>query len=576
MPDVYIIKEVTTMKKTRILALVLVAMLIFSLAACAPQTETTGSEPAGTTTTKEPGGTTTSSDQTAVTEGIELTVWAGQRSNVESLEDNRFTDYYEDLTGVHINWITYVDELSTQFNLSIASGEYPDMYLLPSFSTAQVQQAIDAGAIIPIDSYFSDYAPNFSKLMEIDPEMKKDLTAPDGHMYSFVRYLGFENYVTSHKLWIFEPWLEASGLDMPTTLDDLKEVLIYFRDNDMNGNGDPDDEAPMMGSSMILSNASDPMVAIIDCFEVITDDWLVADEDGNINTMATTDDYRAGLSYANMLFEEGLMAEETYTQDINTFRTVTSVSTDDQVIVGVTGGPDYARYVTSAYVNAYKNYNYIPPLKKDESSEPQTILQPRGYYMTSLITSECEYPEAAVKWLDTGLTPEIQVTSAFGWEDEHWTRISESPETGIVFELTDKSLYEEGAATQNQTWSLDWWEFGTYQGPLYRPFTQQYKEGTDIYYKETRQSEATEAYREFAKLSGIPTGNFWVQDDDLKAERAELSGLISEYIKASYTEFIMGVRDVDDDSVWQAYVDELNAMDLDRYFEISEQYYFGN
>lgn len=39
-------------------------------------------------------------------------------------------------------------------------------------------------------------------------------------------------------------WLDKLGLEVPTTLAELKEVLIAFRDGDPNGNG-IQDEIPM-------------------------------------------------------------------------------------------------------------------------------------------------------------------------------------------------------------------------------------------------------------------------------------------------------------------------------------------
>lgn len=558
------------MKKTRVLSLALVVLMVCGLGAC-----TKASNP-GASETSTNAGAASPSTSAAVTTGVELNVWAPLRTTVSSLEDNRFTDWYEKQTGIHINWTTYVDDLPTQFNLSIASGDFPDVYINYKFSPAQIQQAVEAGAAIPMNPYLADYAPNYSRLLELDPELKKQVSAPDGSIYSFADYRAFNNnYGTSHKLWIYEPWLKDSGLPMPTTLDELEQVMIYFRDHDMNGNGDTTDEWPMMGSSMILSNASDPLINIIDCFEVVTDNWLRADESKKITTMATTDNYRAGLSYANKLYKEGLVAPETYTQNINTFRTVTSVASDDQVVVGVTGGPDFARFVTATYVNAYKNYTPVPPLKKDNNSQPQTILQPSSCTMQTLITPVCKYPEAAIKWLDGGFEPLNQITSAFGFEGEHWTRISESPETGIVFELTDKSIYETGASTQNTTWSPDWLEFPTYQGDLYRAFTQKFKEGTNDYIRETKQQAANKAYQAVAKPDGLPHGNLWDVDEALQNEVTELGTNITNYITTSYAEFISGTRDVNDDATWQAYKDELDNMGLDRYIELSEQLSFG-
>ena len=46
-------------------------------------------------------------------------------------------------------------------------------------------------------------------------------------------------------MFINKTWLDNLGLEVPTTLGELKDVLIAFRDNDANGNGDTTDEIPL-------------------------------------------------------------------------------------------------------------------------------------------------------------------------------------------------------------------------------------------------------------------------------------------------------------------------------------------
>ena len=41
----------------------------------------------------------------------------------------------------------------------------------------------------------------------------------------------------SQKMFIYEPWLDALGLEMPTTTEEFYKVLVAFRDMDPNGNG---------------------------------------------------------------------------------------------------------------------------------------------------------------------------------------------------------------------------------------------------------------------------------------------------------------------------------------------------
>ncbi len=45
----------------------------------------------------------------------------------------------------------------------------------------------------------------------------------------------------SHKAWIYQPWLDKLGLKIPTTTDELEQVLLAFKDKDPNGNGKADE-----------------------------------------------------------------------------------------------------------------------------------------------------------------------------------------------------------------------------------------------------------------------------------------------------------------------------------------------
>ena len=57
-----------------------------------------------------------------VDEPYELDIWAPLNANIEDLETNETTLYYEEMTGVHINWTQVSGELPTKLNLSISSG----------------------------------------------------------------------------------------------------------------------------------------------------------------------------------------------------------------------------------------------------------------------------------------------------------------------------------------------------------------------------------------------------------------------------------------------------------------------
>lgn len=50
------------------------------------------------------------------------------------------------------------------------------------------------------------------------------------------------------RFWYNQQWLERLDLAVPTTLDELYNVLVAFRDEDADGDGETDDEIPFSGS----------------------------------------------------------------------------------------------------------------------------------------------------------------------------------------------------------------------------------------------------------------------------------------------------------------------------------------
>ncbi|MGI6696147.1 MAG: extracellular solute-binding protein [Christensenellales bacterium] len=119
-----------------------------------------------------------------VDEKITLDVWCYQRATVEDLWTNRMTEWYEEKTNIHINWIIVPQaEETTKLNLSIASGEYPDIYLT-YFSAAQANQLGTQGVLIPLNDLIEKHAYYTTKRLEANPEYKEWITAPNGNIYT--------------------------------------------------------------------------------------------------------------------------------------------------------------------------------------------------------------------------------------------------------------------------------------------------------------------------------------------------------------------------------------------------------
>lgn len=104
----------------------------------------------------------------------------------------------------------------------------------------------------------------------------------------------------------------AVGFPAPTTLDEFADVLRAFRDLDANGNGDPTDE--VLYSAHNWRNC---MRGILPGFGLNFNFNFPVTYDETTNTMAfaaTTDAFKAALEYMKMLYSEGLLDQEIFSQ----------------------------------------------------------------------------------------------------------------------------------------------------------------------------------------------------------------------------------------------------------------------
>ncbi|WP_353625622.1 extracellular solute-binding protein [Bacillus sp. JCM 19041] len=158
-----------------------------------------------------------------VKEPIELTFFTGKSEpNSNNFEETYVWSTYEDMTDIKVNFqLNAFDSLSERRNLVITSGDYPDAFYSSRLSSSDLATYGEQGILIPLDDMIEEYAPNFHAALEKHPDMRKGLTMPDGHIYSFPSYYtpDFLPMLIGVPLWINDEWLEEvawNGQQQPT------------------------------------------------------------------------------------------------------------------------------------------------------------------------------------------------------------------------------------------------------------------------------------------------------------------------------------------------------------------------
>ena len=137
------------------------------------------------------GGNETGSAEVDLTGEIpeNLTIFCNLGANVSSAGGSSWNDtmtfqLMEEKTGCHVEWQHPASGAAKErFNMMIVSGEYPDAIV---YNWTDVNGGIESyvadEVIVDLTPYIETCMPNFNKLLEENPDFKKDVVTDDGRI----------------------------------------------------------------------------------------------------------------------------------------------------------------------------------------------------------------------------------------------------------------------------------------------------------------------------------------------------------------------------------------------------------
>ncbi|MBD2864727.1 extracellular solute-binding protein [Paenibacillus oceani] len=127
---------------------------------------------------------------------------------------------------------------SERLQLSLTTGDYPDVVYFPSTSDAAFLKAVKDGVIVPIDEYLKS-ADNVKKY-SYDISWDSLRVNNDGKIYGIPR----TTVIRSDGYWLRKDWLDKLNIKLPDnneiTLDQMIEIMRKFSKEDPDGNGKHD------------------------------------------------------------------------------------------------------------------------------------------------------------------------------------------------------------------------------------------------------------------------------------------------------------------------------------------------
>ena len=191
---------------------------------------------------------------------ISFNVYSSKNASALDYNDMKIMQDLYDSTNVFVSWENVSESVyGQQKNLIFGNAnDRPDAIYHAGMSAGEIIKYAQRNVLLPISDYL-EYMPNFAKILEERPDIKSQLTSEDGKIYSLPRVeemglLQSPNILFLNKNWAAEA-IDAGAVNglgkdalkdgLTLTAAQMEQLLIYFRDNDMNGNGKTDDERPL-------------------------------------------------------------------------------------------------------------------------------------------------------------------------------------------------------------------------------------------------------------------------------------------------------------------------------------------
>ena len=436
--------------------------------------------------------------------------------------------------NVDVTWTTISgDGADEKLGLILSSNELPDM-VFSGLGTTKIVSYASKGIIRQMEDLIeAGYAPNLKKILDKNPEIRKAITMPDGHIYVLPVVNENADPVPTTTLNINKAWCDKLGVKPEDikTVADFENLMKRFVEEDPNGNGEKDEKGFTFEPTPpyhVWNGDADFSGAW-----GITTDWdPIMVKDDKIACAVTQDGYKDYVKWFAGMYEKGYIDKEVFTHDHNQY-----MAKIDSGNVGayLTNGP-----VTSAKVE----YVTIAPLEGPAGRlwgcEDFSIDKGRG-----LITTACKNPEAAMRFIDSFYEPvtSLKLNHGIYLKDKGDGKFEILPnESGKISEAPGPYVAKDMS-----------------------------KEVVEKYLTKTEdQMKAAESQKLYAPylMKPLPLMNYTPEEAN---ELSTLSTDISKVVNEQKAKWCTGQGNIDKE--WDAYIESLNKIGLERYMEIHNEAY---
>jgi putative aldouronate transport system substrate-binding protein len=517
--------------------------------------------------------------------------YGGLNANVTSFAyaDNAFTKRLVDDTGINLDITSMSSADSPQrLNVMLNSGDYPDIIFGRQFSVAELDYyGAQQGIFIPLDQYNIRGYSGINQIMTVYPTLDLLIRGSDSKIYGLPRVNGCLHCLyRSGRTGYYMPFIRDNNRKMFETYDEFADYLRWVRDNDANGNGDKNDEIPMIWRAADTRNAITFFAkGFMPFVQTSTGEFGLALYDGKVVEQYRQSEFREALQFMAKLYSEKLIAPDSFTMGTEEAR---SLAYAEPPVVGAYGSGQLNGFMTTNSPRWLESF-IMPVLKGKDGKQYAPHYQPwNGQSNFMSITTKAKDPKLAIELYDYMLSLEMQLLSnnspkGYGWDDPDAGAIGLNGKPALWKQVTITSTGSTQTNLQwmNGNWTgfLDDWRYGIQATDIDK--INRWLETGDPSLLEslTTNGSYNEAhnYIESLKMTAfeIPASYFIPPLPMSDADSARLADILvnlNTYLDQAIVEFVTGVRNINRDADWNTYNSDLERLGSKERADIIQKY----
>lgn len=306
------------MKMYKLVSALLITVLLTSMAACgkAETEQESVSNEVRTTETKADEALTGDGPWGKYESPIQITVVQGTTTSTkfedgDTIDNNIWTREAEETFGIKTTllWTADNSQYINKLNMSIASGDLPDVFWVDSTQFAKISKS---DQIIDLADLYEKYASPELKQVEEADKIGFESGMADGRLMGLsLQHFGLISI--PNVVWIRDDWMKKLNLTAPKTLDELIKICEAFTTEDPDGNNKNDTYGLAVHKDLYGGLSS--IEGIFNACHAYPKIWL-KDNSGQITYGSIQPEMKTALKILQDMYKSGLISKEFGVKDV--------------------------------------------------------------------------------------------------------------------------------------------------------------------------------------------------------------------------------------------------------------------